>query len=387
MRVDWRRAVGLLAVSTVLMGACAKSDNRNNNNGDPTLGDMAIDPNPVNPDGTHDMAKPLPPLAYAGVYAAPAPIDFTQMDVLPGLTSPLLGLFATIHTKPGTALVTLGQAANIKFLNDIGSTGRLLLSTLLDSVLGDLYTKNPGLEKVVTLIQNIGQIAKTTVLENKLTVHAPGATSTVFDLEVTGATFHFIDVNLVDTTFTTATSAASAAAAKTTFTMGSLTPHANPALADADISFDGGTVDIPMGDYLMGAIGVLAFKPLFGISDFKAGLVSLVPCDSMSTDGAAAVAACGTGVVCDLLKAVVTKALLKTLCDTVVGSAADQVIVEFQKLQVKDVTITSGRGVLYDISTPKPTADRQSDRVGDGTWTWTFGTAAVPSSFAGDRIP
>lgn len=387
MRVDFRRAVGLLAVCTALSMSvgCAKSDNRNINGGedDPDLADVSTDmAKPVvNPDPTPDMAQPLAPLAYAGAYQAPAPLDFTQTGVLPGLTSPLLGLFATIHTKPGTALVNLGVAAGIDVLVNMNSTLRLLLATLLDDKLGDLYDSNPGLEKAVMLIQNIGQIAKATVLQNKLTVHAPGATSTVFDLELTGASFSFIDVNLVSQTFITPVSTVAAAKAKTTFTMGTLTPRTNPALADADITFDGGTVDVPMGDFLMGAIAQLVFKPLFGISDFKTGLITLVNCPSIATNGYDAVK--NTAI----LKDVFTVPLLTTICTQLVTTAADSVIVEFQKLQIKDAKISAGRGVLYDISTPKPTADRISDRVGDGTWTWTFGSTAVPSSFAGDRIP
>ena len=79
--------------------------------------------------------------------------------------------------------------------------------------------------------------------------------------------------------------------------------------------------------------------------------------------------------------------MLKALCTAVAGNAADLVVAQFQTLQVKGAKISAGRGVLYDVSTPKPTADRQSDRVAEGVWTWTFGTAVVPSTFAGDRIP
>ena len=180
---------------------------------------------------------------------------------------------------------------------------------------------------------------------------------------------------MVDTTFIAPVAAASAAAAKATFTSGTLTPHTNPNLADADITFTGATVSIPMGDFLMGAIGALVFQPLYGIPDFKAGLVAMVDCDSIASSAASAVSG------------LLTEAELKAVCVAGAGLAADQVITQFEKLQVNGATITAGRATLYDVSTPKPTADRQSDHVGDGVWTWTFDTAVVPSTFAGDRIP
>lgn len=380
MSVKWQRAIGVLAVCTAALGACAKSDNRNNIIIDPGADMSSTDLPRIDVDPGSDMAAPLKPLSYAGVYNAPAAIDFTAPGALPGLASPALGLLANLHTKPGTALIELGFQAGIGILqgapSGIGAIGRGILGGLLDTALVGVYMNNPGVDKAVALIQNIGGIAKTTVLNTKLTVHAPVGGTNTYDLEITGATFSFPNVNGVQTTFTAPTSAVSVAAAKTTFTAGALTPRNNPNLADADISFDGGTVTIPMGDYLTSAIGALVFQPLYGVSDFKQGIIALVGCDGIAKSVADAFGG-----------SMITEAVLKGVCVVVVGLEADKIIAEFDKLQVKNVQITAGRGVLYDISTPRPTADRQSDRIGDGAWTWNIGNAHVVSNLAGDRIP
>lgn len=339
---------------------------------------------PVDPD-----PKPTPTptptprsLYYSGVYDANAALDFTQTGALPGLTSPALGVLANLHTAPGTAIVELGYVAGIGVLDDIGPTGRTLLGSILDGQLGNLYTSNPSLDRAVTTIQGIAQIAKTTVLQNKLTIHTPAADHTAkMELQVTGAQFHFVDVNLVDTTFIAAVPAASLPAAKTDLTSGTVAPRSNPNVADADVAFDSGTVSIPMGNFLMQAIGALVFQPLYGTSDFKTGFIALIPCDSIATQGAAAMASGGNV----LFKALFTKAVLLTICTTAAGSLADQLIAEIASIKTDNVVVSAGRGVLYDASTSHPTADYVADRIGDGTFSWAIGPSNIIAPLAGDR--
>ncbi len=77
---------------------------------------------------------------------------------------------------------------------------------------------------------------------------------------------------------------------------------------------------------------------------------------------------------------------MKAICTAAVGFAADKAISEIQQLKLSGVTIMNGRAVLYDTSQLKPTMDHQSDRVADGTWTWSFGSIDVPSTLVGDRV-
>jgi hypothetical protein len=374
MRLGWSRVVGVIAASALLYG-CSKKEVGYSGAPTPTPTDPGP---PVNPDPT----PPTPPrvLYYSGVYEADAPLDFTQNGALPGLDSPALGLLANLKSQPGTALVNFGFAAGVQVLSDIGPTGRTILGSILDGQLTNLYTSNPTLNQVVTTIQNIAQIAKTTVLLNKLTVHTPSADhSTKIEIELTGATFHFVYVSLTDTTVTTSVPADKAAAAKAAFTTGSVMPRPNPNVADADLSFDKGSISVPMGDFLMQAIGELVFKPLYGSPDFKGGLVASIPCDSIAHDGAAALAG-------NPLASVISEPVLKTICLAGAGYLADQLIAQIQTLSADGVAISAGRGVLYDVSTSHPVVDGVADRVGDGTWTWTIGSATIMSQFAGDRI-
>jgi hypothetical protein len=378
MRFDWKTIIGVFAVAAVASTGCSKKEYGYS-------GPMT-EPGPqVNGDPTPPEPTPPQPrvLTYSGVYQANAAIDFTQNGVLPGLDSPILGVLANLHTNPGTAIVNLGYAAGIDVLNTIGSTGRAILGGLLDAQLTSLYADDPSLDQAVTAIQNIAQIAKTTVLTNTITVHTPKTDHTAaIDLATTGATFHFVNAQLMDTTCTTTVPAAKAAAAKATFTMGLVSPRSNPNVADADITFSGASVTLPMGDFLMQAIGQLVFQPLYGTSDFKTGFVDAIPCTTISTEGAMAVANSGN----PLLQGLITQPVLMAICTTAASSLADQLIAQISSLSADGVNVGNARGVLYDVSTSKPTADGISDRVGDGTWTWTIGGADVPSTFAGDKI-
>jgi hypothetical protein len=362
-----------------LLYGCAKKEA--GYSGDP-MPPMTDPGPPVNPDPTPPTPTPPRLLYYSGVYQANAAIDFTQNGALPGLDSPALGLLANLKSQPGTAIINFAYLAGVKVLADIGSTGRTIVGAILDGQLNNLYTSNPTLDRVVTTIQNIAQIAKTTVLINKLTVHTPAADhSTKVELELTGATFHFVDVNLMDAMVTASVPAAKAAAAKTAFATGSVTPRSNPNVADADLGFDKGSISVPMGDFLMQAVGTLVFQPLYGSPDFKAGFVASMPCDAIAHDGAAAIAGANPA-----LGAIISEPVLKAICVAGAGYLADQLISQIQAISADGIAISAGRGVLYDQSSSHPTVDGVADRVGEGTWTWTIGPATVMSQFAGDRI-
>jgi hypothetical protein len=363
---------GTLALATTLAGGCAKS---------PSTTDFPDDPAPSTPNNPNNPNAPMPTPTptvvpkYAGVYEANALLDFTQPGVLPGLASPLLGALSKIHDQPGTAIVDFANAANVPVIKDIGSFGRALLAGILNTQIGQFYTSNPDLNQVAQVIMDIFEISKTTVLLNKLTVHTPAADGTVAtELQLAGARFEFFN-NKIDVM----TPVAAQAAAKTSMTA-TLKARANAPIADADLTLTGGTVKVPAGEFILQALGPALFQPKFGTSDLKQTLLKLVPCNDFASDVASA------AQQDDFLKYFITEPVVKTICNTAVGYLADKVTNEIKALTIDNVAIANGRAVLYDISQMKPTMDHQSDRVADGTWTWSFGATEVPSTLVGDRV-
>jgi hypothetical protein len=362
---------GTLAIATTLAGGCSKSTSTTDFPDDPAPS------TPNNPNNPNPNPPPTPTQSakYAGIYEANALLDFTQPGVLPGLASPLLGALSKIHDQPGTAIVDFANAANVPVVKDIGSFGRALLAGILNTQIGQFYQGHQDLNQVAQVIMDIFEITKTTVLLNKLTVHTPAADGTVaVELQVSGARFEFFN-NKVEVM----TPVAAQAAAKSSMTA-MLKARPNAPIADADLTLTGGAVKLPAGEYILQALGPALFQPKFGTSDLKQTLLKLVPCNDFASDVASA------AQQDDFLKYFITEPVVKTICNTAVGYLADKVTNEIKALTIDNITIANGRAVLYDISQMKPTMDHQSDRVADGTWTWSFGATEVPSTLVGDRV-
>ena len=367
MRILTLSFLGTLSLATALSGGCAPSAPAS---GAQTPGGSNNSNNNTGNNGTVGKGA-----KYAGIYEADAPIDFTQMGVLPGFASPALKALTMVGTNPGRALVQIAQASGVI---DWNST--------IENIVGDIITQelNSALDqdtlKALAEIANIAKIAQTTKLTNKLTLHTPKADGTlVADLQLTGAGFDFVNINGDAKHVDVTVSAGGLAAAKTSLTA-TIKPRANAPVADADVTLSGGKLTIPIGDFLMQAAGPLVFQPEWGVSTLKDALQKMMaaPCTSLANSvwndaqGTIGVESIDVSVY-------------NSICSTVVLVAAAEIATEIQKLTIDGVTINNGRVVLYDVSTAKPTVDNQSDRLADGTWTWTFGGTAVPSTTAGDR--
>jgi len=366
---------GTLALATALAGGCSKSTATGGDFPDDPPITTPDEPKPNNPQPNNPNAPNPQTAKYAGIYSADAPVDFTQPGVLPGLASPALAALSNIGSDPGKALVDFAQA-----------TGAIDLPSAVRSVIGSVITQqldsvlSPGVQEALDLISNITKITKTTVIKNKITVHTPRADKTVdVELEVTGASFDFVDFNLNPQHVDVTVPAASAAAAKTSL-VATLTPRANAPVADADLTLSGGTVSIPMGHFIVQAMGPLVFQPVWGVNTLQEALTEIMrePCADLGV-------IVRNGVY-NILGLDIGTSAGTTICNTAVTLAAAEIIEEITDIKVDGVSITNGRVVLYDISTLKPTMDKQSDRLAEGTWTWSFGSADVPSTLAGDRI-
>ena len=313
---------------------------------------------------------------YAGIYNANAPIDFTQDGVLPGIASPALKALSMVGSNPGRAIINLAQAQGVIDWN-----------TTIANIVGDILTQelNGAMDQstldALDQISNIAKIAQTTKLTNKLTIHTPKADGTVTaDLQLTGAGFDFVNIKGDPKHVDVTVSAGGLTGAKTTLA-GIVKPRANAPVADADVTFQGGKLVIPIGDFLMQAAGPLIFQPEWNVTSLKDAMQKMMqgPCQTL----ASYVWSSAQGVVG---VEYIEQGTYDKICQTVVLVAAAEIATEIQKMTIDGVTINNGRAVLYDISTAKPTTDNQSDRLADGVWTWSFGGTSVPSTLAGDRM-
>src|SRR5947209_6383995 len=73
-------------------------------------------PPPGPGEGNPPTAAPM--ARYAGVYAALAPMDFTQSGVLPSVIGPALGALIELHDHPGKAILDIVAIANIPTVSE-----------------------------------------------------------------------------------------------------------------------------------------------------------------------------------------------------------------------------------------------------------------------------
>jgi hypothetical protein len=359
---------GTLAIaSTLAAGACMPHAA----NGGDLPGDPGYNNNNPNNPTQPGVAK------YSGVYQANAPIDFTQNGVLPGIASPALNALTMVGSNPGRALVEMAQ-----------TSGAINLSSSLRNILGDIITGQLDnifpidVQNDLNILAGIAKITQSTVIKNSLTIHTPRADNTMqVDIQITGASFDFVDINGYAQHIDVTTPAVNAATSKSSMTMATLVPRPDAPVADADITLTGGTLSVPLGGFLAQAIGPLVLQPTFGVSDLAGALNKIMqgPCQ---TFGNYIYQACqGTSILEDIQPSVYTG-----ICTAAVSLAAIEMVNEINKLTVDGVRITNGRAVLYDVSQSKPSMDHQSDRIADGMWQWNFGSIVVPSTLSGERI-
>jgi hypothetical protein len=328
--------------------------------------------NPDSPNGNQNT--PPPPVAnYAGVYDLTAPLDFTQNGVLPGLLSPALGSLAELHDHPGDALINILQNSNIPVvsstLNKIPSFLLSAFGSLLDNlIINNLYKGYPVVDQITNIIEGIAELAKKMDVHDTVTVHTPASNKMAVEEQISGVDFTLLG-NTTNVTLTTG---------KKVSTTGTILPHANAPVADADLQLGTASLSLPIGDLLLQAAGPLLFSQFGGATDLKGALLNLVPCASVGQD------------ISDGLGGVISASEATMLCQTGIGLVADMVTAKIKAITFDGVNVTAGAGVLYDASKAKPGVDYQSDRIADGKWTWSFTIGSsvtnVPSTFDGDRI-
>lgn len=342
----------------------------------PTPGPTTPD-TPSGPVEGNPTPAPTPHARYAGVYAVVAPLDLTQNGVLPGVLGPALGALIELHDHPGKAILDIVAIANIPTVSDAVKNMpgflRDLLSTLLDKLITDeLYKNVPVVEHIASIISGVTDLAKTIDLHDSLTVHTPAADGTVaVDQQVTDVGFTLLSKQTVITFNAAEKMMAHDALA------GTVKPHANAPVADADLTLGGGSMTLPFGELVLQAAGPLLFGQFGGATDLKGALHNLVPCHAAAKK------------ISDGLGGYLPPALIETMCTAALDVVADTVTSKIDAVVLSNVKISSATAYLLDVSQSKPQVDYQSDRIAQGKWSWSFSvngsSITVPSTFEGDR--
>jgi hypothetical protein len=330
-------------------------------------------------EGGTTPTAPAPTANYSGTFAVVTPLDLTQKGVLPGVLGPMLGALSELHDHPGKAILDIIAAANIPTVSDAvkGLPGFIydLLSGALDTLIQkELYANVPIADQITSIISGITSLSNTVDLHASLTVKAPGSNGSVeVDAQVTDVSF-----KLLDKTQLISFDAGEKAAATATLT-GTLTPHANAPIADADLTMSGGKMTLPFGELLLQAAGPLLFAQFGGATNLHDALENLVPCQAAAAD------------ISSQLDGFLSETLVDQICTTAVGIIADEVTSLIDGVQLSNVGLNDGTATLLDVSKDKPQPDNQSDTLELGQWNISFdvagSTVTVPSTFSGERVP
>ncbi|HEX4458295.1 MAG TPA: hypothetical protein VIA18_10020 [Polyangia bacterium] len=330
----------------------------------------------------NDGGITIPPVTqptadYAGVYGTVTPIDLTQSGVLPGAIGPALAALTELHDHPGQAIVDFVCAANIptlsSALNALPSFVRDLLAGLLDKLItDDLYANVPVADHLASIISGISQLANSMAIRQTLTVHTPDANGNVkIDQQLTSIGF-----TLLNQTSVVLLDADAQLQAQATLT-GTITPHANAPIADADLTLAGGDMTLPLGQLMLDAASPLLFAP-FGAVDLQGALTTIVPCQAAAQ------------TISDGIDGLLSPSTIAAVCTAALDIVAGAVTTEIDKLVLTHVSVGDGAATLLDVSVARPQIDYQSDTIANGKWTWSFMLAgqslAVPSTLAADRV-
>ncbi len=366
-------AIASMTVLSLVAGGCSSGPEARSQ--PPAAPDGPGTPGPVGP---IDSLPPAAPKAnYSGIYTTVAPIDLTQNGVLPGVLGPALSALSELHDHPGEAILDIIAIADIPTVSDAVKNMPQILKDILSSALDTLITTEvfanvPVVDQIASIISGITELAKTIDIHNTLTVHTPAADGTAtIDQQVTDIGF-----TLLSNTTVVSFDAGEKMAAFTSMP-GTVKPHANAPVADADLTLGGGKMTLPFGQLLLQAAGPLLFGQFGGATDLKGALENLVDCASAAQ------------TISDDLDGYLSAALVQTLCTSALDAIAGEVTTQIDAVVLSDVQVSNGTAWLLDVSQSKPTVDNQSDRISQGKWTWGFTVAgsaiSVPSTFEGDR--
>lgn len=238
---------------------------------------------PTSPDTPPEPEKPATPdPLYAGSYLVKTKLDLSGKNVLPGPTGAIISFIADLDTQPFTAFLYLLMNSNIptvsaglqgvpSWILDVGGA-------IGDSIIKDqVFDANPEIKTVLAQIANVGEMFQTLEVHNQISIGAEVSPDTYKITQQIVALGFELDgqkkaYNL------------SAAARANAIIKGKLLNVTNvKTFADFDGMFDGGTIDLPVGEFMLSAINDLLLSP-WGYSSLAGLLAEVFPCEALAAE-------------------------------------------------------------------------------------------------------
>ena len=296
MRTSLQR-FALATLATVTLGAgCFADPNKTQTGGgggwgspstptsSPDGGDSWGTPStPTNPDTppTDDPPSTPDPL-YAGSYLVKTKLDITDKGVLPGPTGAIIAFLADLDTKPFTAFLYLLKDAGIPTVSaGLQSVPQWILDAggaVGDAIIKDtVFEPYPDVKNVLVAIANVGEMFQTLELHNQISIGGKISTDTY------KITQQFVAVGFEWNGQKKVYNMSAAARANAIIKGKSLNVTNVKTYADFDGMFDGGTIDLPIGELMINAINDLVLSP-FGYTSLGNLLAEAFPCEALAAE-------------------------------------------------------------------------------------------------------
>lgn len=225
--------------------------------------------------------EPTPPL-YAGSYLVKTKLDLTDKGVLPGVAGPILAFIADLDNKPFTAFLYLLKDSNIP---TVSAGLQSVPGWVLDAggavgdaiVIAQVFDPNPEVKMVLSQISNIAEIFQTLEITNQISIGAETAPGT-FKI-----TQQIVALGFEYGTQKKSYNLSLAARMNAMIKGKSLVVTNVKTMADFDGYFDGGSIDLPVGEFMLNAINDLVLSP-WGYSSLGNLLAEAFPCEALAEE-------------------------------------------------------------------------------------------------------
>lgn len=307
---------------------------------------------------------------YYGVYLVKTKWDLTGKDVLPGPTSAILAFFADFNTKPVTAFLHLLRDANIPNVSDAlkGVSALDFLASAGDALVVGLFSDFPELQSVLNKISDVAHIFESLELHNQIAIGAKGTDGTYkVTQQLVAVGFEWTDEygTTLKKTYNLSATARANAKIKGKF----LTVTNVKTMADFDGFFDGGVIDLPLGELVIAAINDLVLGP-WGFSTLGEALAEAFPCEAIAEK--------------------VDIDAVESICETGINVLAEMALTPVREFSLHNIVVGRASVTGIDRKTTEPQDNRTDKLKGTQTFNLTINSTNVidlmDAKFEGERI-